>query len=102
MPPVKAKNIINIFSRPVSVPGNGVLCLYKNGEIEKWSEIHYIPIKDSTGTVSAVEGILRDITERKKMEEQVKLNENENKDPYNSYQRLYGKYAGQIDTKRVH
>lgn len=76
----KDKNIINIFSRPVSVPGNGVLCLYKNGEIEKWSEIHYIPIKDSTGTVSAVEGILRDITERKKMEEQVKLNENEKRE----------------------
>lgn len=76
----KNKSIVNIFSQPVSSPGNGVLCLYKNGEIEKWAEMHYIPIRDNTGMVSAVEGILRDITERKKMEEQVKLVEDEKKE----------------------
>ena len=64
----KESEIINIFSRPISHPGNGELGLYKEEEIDKWSEIHYLPIYDSTGTVSAVEGILRDITERKRME----------------------------------
>lgn len=76
----KDKNIVNIFSHPVSSPGKGILCLYKNGEIKKWSEMHYIPIKDNTGIVSAVEGILRDITERKKIEEQVKIAENEKRE----------------------
>lgn len=64
----KSKEIVNIFSRPITDPGSGVLCLYKDGAIEKWSEIHYLPIRDNTGTVSAVEGILRDITERRLME----------------------------------
>lgn len=68
----KNKEIIGIFSRPVTEPGNGILCLYKNGIIEKWSEIHYIPIRDNTGMVSAIEGILRHITERKQMEEDLK------------------------------
>ena len=68
----KNRQIINLFSRPVSQPGNGVLCLYKNGTVEKWSEIHYLPIRDNTGTVSAVEGILRDITQRRKMEQELK------------------------------
>ena len=68
----KNKDVVGIFSKPIASPGKGVLCLYKNGFIEKWSEIHYLPIRDNTGTVSAIEGILRDITERKKMEENLK------------------------------
>ena len=64
----KNKEIINIFSTPITNPGSGVLCLYKDDVIEKWSEIHYIPIRDNTYTVSAVEGILRDISERRRME----------------------------------
>ncbi len=68
----KYKDILYIFSRPVSKPGNGILSLYRRGNIEKWSEIHYIPIRDNTGTVTAVEGILRDITQEKKMEEGIK------------------------------
>lgn len=64
----KNKEIINIFSTPITNPGSGVLCLYKDDVIEKWSEIHYIPIRDRTYTVSAVEGILRDISERRRME----------------------------------
>lgn len=68
----KNKDIISIFSRPISDPGKGVLCLYNRGVIEKWSEIHYLPIRDNTGTVTAIEGILRDITERKNMEENLK------------------------------
>lgn len=69
------KDILGIFSRPISRPGNGVLCLYRNGTIVKWSEIHYLPIKDNTGTVTAIEGILRDITERKTMEEELRAAE---------------------------
>lgn len=65
-------DIINLFSRPIYKSGNGILCLDKNGNTKKWSEIHYIPIYDNTGTVSAVEGILRDITNKKKLEEEVK------------------------------
>lgn len=64
----KNADIINIFSQPVTEPGNGVLCLYKNDEIIKWSQIHYLPISVSGNTVTAVEGILRDISEQKKME----------------------------------
>ena len=64
----KHKNIVKIFSNPISQPGNGTIVLYSDGNIKKWSEIHYIPIKDNTGIVTAVEGILRDITERKIME----------------------------------
>lgn len=76
----KHKDIVGIFSRPVSEPGNGILCLYRNGIIEKWSEIHYVPIRDNTGTVSAIEGILRDITERKIMEENLRTAEQAKKE----------------------
>lgn len=69
------KDILGIFSRPIAQPGNGVLCLYQNGIIVKWSEIHYLPIRDNTGTVTAIEGILRDITERKTMEEELRAAE---------------------------
>ena len=76
----KDKNIINIFSRPVSVPGNGVLCLYKNGEIEKWSEIHYIPIKEQHRYCISGGRHTQRYNRKKKMEEQVKLNENEKRE----------------------
>lgn len=76
----KYKNVLKIFSRPISEPGNGTLILYSDGNIKKWSEIHYIPIKDNTGTVTAVEGILRDITERKRMEINLKETENAKKE----------------------
>lgn len=61
----KNTDIIKIFSRPISVSGGGILCLYEDGEISKWSEMHYLPIKDNSGIVTAVEGILRDITEQR-------------------------------------
>lgn len=76
----KHKTIVNIFSRPVFRPGYGVLCLYESGIIVKWSEIHYLPIRDHTGTVTAVEGILRDITDRKNMEEELKAAEKAKKE----------------------
>ena len=72
--------ILSIFSHPVKRPGGGILMLYKNGIVERWSEIHYIPIRDNTGTVSAVEGILRDITEQKQTEEKLKAAEEAKKE----------------------
>ena len=70
--PKKYSSVLSIFSRPVKRPNGGILMLYKNGIVERWSQIHYIPIRDNTGTVSAVEGILRDITEQKRAEESLK------------------------------
>lgn len=64
----KNTDIVRIFSKPVLNPGNGILCLYNDGEVSRWSEIHYLPIRDNAGIVTAVEGILRDITERKVIE----------------------------------
>ena len=79
---VEEKNgdIINLFSRPVTEPGNGVLCLYKNDEIIKWSQIHYMPIREAGNTVTAVEGILRDISEQKKMETDLKTSADNRKE----------------------
>lgn len=76
----KHKSIVGIFSRPISEAGGGILCLYRNGVIVKWSEIHYLPIRDNTGTVTAIEGILRDITEQKNMEEDLKAAEQAKKE----------------------
>lgn len=76
----KHKSIVGIFSRPISEAGGGVLCLYQSGVIVKWSEIHYLPIRDNTGTVTAIEGILRDITEQKSMEENLKAAEQAKKE----------------------
>lgn len=70
--PKRYSSVLSIFSRPVKRPDGGILMLYKNGIVERWSQIHYIPIRDNTGTVSAVEGILRDITEQKRAEESLK------------------------------
>ena len=70
--PKKYSSVLSIFSRPVKRPDSGILMLYKNGIVERWSQIHYVPIRDNTGTVSAVEGILRDITEQKRAEESLK------------------------------
>ena len=70
--PKRYSSVLSIFSRPIKRPNGGILMLYKNGIVERWSQIHYIPIRDNTGTVSAVEGILRDITEQKRAEESLK------------------------------
>lgn len=65
------KETLSIFSRPIYKPSDGLLCLDNNttGEVYRWSEIHYLPITDSTGTVVSVEGILRDITKSKQLED---------------------------------
>ena len=78
--PKKYSSVLSIFSRPIKRPDSGILMLYKNGVVERWSEIHYIPIRDNTGTVSAVEGILRDITEQKRTEESLKAAEDAKKE----------------------
>ena len=52
----KNTDIVRIFSKPVLNPGNGILCLYDNGDVSRWSEIHYLPIRDNAGIVTAVEG----------------------------------------------
>lgn len=67
----KNSEIIKIFSRPVPTSGDGVLCLYESGEVSKWAEIHYIPIRDNADIVTAVEGILRDITEQRIIEKEL-------------------------------
>lgn len=71
----KSKDILSIFSAPITKAGRGLLCLYEHGVVVKWSEVHYLPIVDALGTVIAVEGILRDITERKNMEEDLRATE---------------------------
>ena len=70
--PKKYSSVLSIFSHPVKRPNGGILMLYKNGIVERWSEIHYIPIRDNTGTVSAVEGILRNKKKKKRAEESLK------------------------------
>lgn len=74
------KKLLKIFSGPVDEPGNGILNYYKNDTQKKWVEIHYVPIRDNTGTVSAVEGILRDVTQKKKTEESLRATEKSKKE----------------------
>lgn len=74
------KTASDLFSKPIVSPGQGLLQFQKSGATEKWSEIHYIPIRDATGSTIAVEGILRDVTEQKKMEEDLKEVENAKKE----------------------
>lgn len=64
-----------IFSKPVHIPDMALLCYVKNGSVSKWSEMHYLPIMDSVGNVTAIEGILRDITEQVKTEKSLKASE---------------------------
>lgn len=66
------KDILNIFKHPIKVSNKGILCRIKNGRINSWIEMHYLPITDSMGSIIAVEGILRDISESKLLEEQLK------------------------------
>ena len=73
-------NLRRIFEKPIYSPGSGVLTLSENGVIDKWSRINYIPITDNTGTVIAVEGILRDITEQRRAALEVAAAENAKKE----------------------
>lgn len=74
------KHLLKIFAAPVARPGSGMLNYYRNNTQRKWVEIHYIPIWDNAHTVTAVEGILRDCTIRKKTEENLKATEEAKKE----------------------
>lgn len=70
----------HIFDGPVYESGSGILTMSNGGTIEKWSRIHYIPITDSTGAVTAIEGILRDISQQKRASLEIASAENAKKE----------------------
>jgi PAS domain S-box-containing protein len=69
------KELLSLFQRPIHIASKAILCMQKNNQPFRWSEMHYLPIMDALGNPIAVEGILRDITERKKIEESLKASE---------------------------
>ncbi|MGI6733860.1 MAG: PAS domain-containing sensor histidine kinase [Anaerovoracaceae bacterium] len=69
------QELLNLFQRPIRSPSKALLCLKKDDQPYRWSEMHYLPIMDALGSTIAVEGILRDITERKQIEESLKASE---------------------------
>ncbi len=74
------KQLLTLFENPIRVPSKAILCLAKGGQSSRWSEMHYLPILDALGMTTAVEGILRDITERKQIEESLKASESARKE----------------------
>jgi two-component system sporulation sensor kinase C len=68
----KYKEALTLFSRPIQQAGRAVLSLVRRGQTVQWAEMHYTPIFDDTGDVSAVEGILRDITQQQLAAEKVR------------------------------
>lgn len=75
-----ADKIRSILTLPITSPSMITFAVLKDSLINKWCEMHYLPIFDSMGTTVAVEGILRDITEIKKTEESLKDSENARKE----------------------
>lgn len=69
-----------ILNTPITCPSMITFAVLKDSQINKWCEMHYLPIFDTIGTPVAVEGILRDITEIKKTEESLKDSENARKE----------------------
>lgn len=74
------KHVLSLFSKPVISPSKATFCYVVNGTTSRWSEVHYLPIYDNLGTVAAVEGILRDITDRKLIEESLNASETARKE----------------------
>jgi len=74
------KQILTLFENPIHSPSRALLCLLKDGQPRRWCEMHYLPILDALGIPTAVEGILRDITERKQIEESLKASESARKE----------------------
>ncbi|WZL74119.1 ATP-binding protein [Clostridiaceae bacterium 35-E11] len=65
--------LLNILREERSIPTEPVILrwLHKNGNYI-WTEQHHTVIYDEKGTAVALEGILRDITDRKRVEENMK------------------------------
>lgn len=66
------QKIDEMFYRPISSSGMTQLRITEpdTGNVQ-WSEMHYIPIYDDLGKIVAIEGILRDNSTRKKMEQNI-------------------------------
>ncbi|MEG0662197.1 MAG: histidine kinase dimerization/phospho-acceptor domain-containing protein, partial [Anaerovoracaceae bacterium] len=71
--------IFSIFKQPLLRPCSNVLSYRSEEGLVKWVEIHCLPIIDPLGNVSAVEGILRDITKPREMMIQLAETEEEKK-----------------------
>ncbi len=71
---------LSIFETPISKPSMALFSYHRDNVVIKWVEMYYIPIVDSLGKVSAVEGILHDITNKIKAEENLKLSETARKE----------------------
>ncbi len=71
---------LSIFETPISQPSMALFSYLRDHVVIKWVEMYYIPIVDSLGKVSAVEGILHDITNKIKAEENLKLSETARKE----------------------
>jgi len=74
------KELLSLFENPIYSPSKATLCLLKDGQPCRWCEMHYLPILDALGITTAVEGILRDITEIKQIEESLKASESARKE----------------------
>lgn len=59
------EDILNIFNNRISKLGQGSFRLVTADGNDRWIDMHFIPIRDNTGTVSAIEGILKDVTDEK-------------------------------------
>jgi PAS domain S-box-containing protein len=70
-----AEGAVGIFRNPIDSPAGATFFLAEEGGPVKWSEMHYLPIVDAAGAVGAVEGIIRDITERRATEESLRASE---------------------------
>lgn len=66
----------DLLSTPPSESSMETFQVLRDREDPVWCEIHYSPIAEDNGSVTSLEWILRDITHRKKIEEELKEAEN--------------------------
>lgn len=74
------KYVLSIFKEPVPSASSATITFIHDGAPMVWSEIHYLPIYDDLGLVNSIEGILRDITEKKNIEESLIKSEQSRKE----------------------
>lgn len=72
---LESEALSTIFAEPVRGFGHGNLKYAAPDGSVVYSVMHYVPIVSSIGSVYAVEGVMRDITENVKMERQIRRNE---------------------------